>query len=251
MIRKTLERTKRATFIVCNPFKVPDDHPELQGLKDFPMPTGTGFFISKTGYFITANHVIEEVSDYSKIELTQPLSVTGTRMVSNLELVKIWEDFDIALLKADFNSNPHKSTFKNNQFPYLDVEFKEQEEGTPVYSYGFPLPDINYQDFGEIQVGFHYICPRTTSAIISSKDDVIGMSVNDGPPIHYVIDKALNYGNSGGPIIIQKTGKAISVCVRFQPVEIPQQPFPVTIPSLYGITSSLGNIKEYLQENLE
>jgi len=239
LIRKSLPRTKRATFIVCTP------NEEWSG---FPTPTGTGFFISETGYFITAKHVINGVKSIQDIQLTQPLKVGGSRMVTGLELIKEWDEFDIALLKADFESNPYKSTFKNEQFPYLEIDFKEKEEGTPVYSYGFPLPKIDYQDHGEIKVGIHYICPRTTSAIISSKNDIIGNVVSDGPPVHYVIDKALNYGNSGGPIVVNSNGKVISICVRFQPVNIPQENTTIMIPSLYGISSSLRNIKSDLEE---
>ncbi len=63
-----------------------------------------------------------------------------------------------------------------------------------------------------------------------------------------MIDKALNYGNSGGPIIVEETGKVISVCTQFQPVLIPQQKGFIMTPSLYGITSSFKNIEKDLTE---
>jgi len=243
MIRKTLQRTKRSTFIVNIPNK---------NLDGFPTPTGTGFFISPRGYFITAKHVCDVAEDVSEIHLNQPIGRETSRYVAgSLELVEQWKEFDIALLKADFESNPAKETFTGKQFPYLDIDFKEQKEGTPVYSYGFPLPDFEVQDGGEVKVGIHYICPRTTSAIISSLHEVIGPVASHGPPTHYVIDKALNYGNSGGPIVVTETGKVISVCVRFQPVHVQQNPnVSIMVPSLYGITSSLWNIKNYLDNIL-
>ena len=51
MIWKTLSNTKKATFQVF----VPHPNPLKKG---FPTPIGSGFFISKDGYFITARHVL-------------------------------------------------------------------------------------------------------------------------------------------------------------------------------------------------
>jgi hypothetical protein len=64
------------------------------------------------------------------------------------------------------------------------------------------------------------------------------------PPENYVLDRALNYGNSGGPIVAAETGRVHAVCSRFQPVRIPQphlkgEPL-IMVPSLYGMVSSLG-----------
>ena len=64
-----------------------------------------------------------------------------------------------------------------------------------------------------------------------------------------MIDKALNYGNSGGPILCERSGNAHAFCSRFQPVAIPQEHLTaeastdryVLVPSLYGIVSSLHN----------
>jgi len=62
------------------------------------------------------------------------------------------------------------------------------------------------------------------------------------------LDKALNYGNSGGPIIASETGNVHAFCSRFQPVVIPQSHLKddkgshlgVMIPSLYGVVSNLS-----------
>jgi len=89
MIRKTITHTKKCTFIVHTP------------VKNFPHPTGTGFFISKEGYFITANHVIDKVEDFSKVRFSQP---EGAQILS-VSLINKWINHDIALLKADFDAN--------------------------------------------------------------------------------------------------------------------------------------------------
>jgi len=77
------------------------------------------------------------------------------------------------------------------------------------------------------------------------------MVMTDADPKVYVLDKALNYGNSGGPILSAETGHVHALCSRFQPVYVPQNhlkdangnPLPVMIPSLYGIVSRLDNRK--------
>jgi hypothetical protein len=67
----------------------------------------------------------------------------------------------------------------------------------------------------------------------------------------YVLDKALNYGNSGGPIVSQESGRAFAVCTNFQPVMVPQPTGgAVFIPSLYGVTSAISNIDSQLAELL-
>lgn len=68
-------------------------------------------------------------------------------------------------------------------------------------------------------------------------------------PAVYVLDKALNYGNSGGPVIAAESGHVHAVCTRFQPVSVPQphiaavsgEPLTIRIPSLYGVVSSLSH----------
>ncbi len=252
MIPKTLARTKNATYAVL----IPNPKPEY---REFPTPYGTGFFVSEDGYFITARHVLtyeqdatEKFFDPAKLRLTKP-DIFPPPQIVGLTLVKEWVKFDLALLKADFAKVKDTNTFKGkNGFGFLEIEFEVPPEGIEVYSFGYPLPKIDVQVNGPLIIGVHYYCPRTTSAVISSHYDVIGPIFVGGFPKCYVIDKALNYGNSGGPLILQENGKVVSVCARFQPVNIGQGAgVSVTIPSLYGITSSLKNIEDFLRNILK
>ena len=59
MNKETLQQTKAAVFSIL----LPDIHNKKSG---FALPTGTGFFISSNGYFITAAHVIEKVDSNNK-----------------------------------------------------------------------------------------------------------------------------------------------------------------------------------------
>ena len=79
--------------------------------------------------------------------------------------------------------------------------------------------------------------------------DVTRMVSTSNDPQVYVLDKALNYGNSGGPIVAVDTGNVHALCSRFQPMRVRQpnlrdkngKELQVEIPSLYGVVSSLGN----------
>jgi S1-C subfamily serine protease len=248
LIRNSIEKTKKSTFLV----RVPSLIPEHRG---FPFPNGTGFFISGSGYFITANHVLESVSSGEKLMMDQPELEGRGYQLKHIDIVERWPHFDIALLKVDFGKNSNNPLLGGRtEFYYLDIDFENCLDGTPVYSYGFPLPEVNLSEIkikqgtATVTFGFEFLCPRVTSAIVSSNYAAIGPITGPALPKWYVIDKALNYGNSGGPIILMETGKVIAVCARFQPVSIRQAAnIRVTVPSLYSIASSLANIKSAIK----
>jgi len=93
------------------------------------------------------------------------------------------------------------------------------------------------------------LSPRTTSAIVSSTLENTKMTMSSDDEKVYVLDKALNYGNSGGPIIASETGNVHAICSRFQPVVLPQphlvnangEMLSIRTPSLYGVVLSLNN----------
>lgn len=258
MVRTTLEATKKATFAVVVP------HPE-PSFKEFPTPNGTGFFVSSVGHFVTARHVIQklgvdgkpllntagvpELQDMTKIAALQP-SATFFQ-VTDFSLVYDFPQFDLVILKADFDKNKSKEPLAGKSgFDCVNVEFEVIPEGEPVYSFGYPLSEASVQPAaqpGGLMTGTQTYFPRATSLIIASHYDKVGYLIISSFPRYYVVDKALNYGNSGGPIVVESSGRVISVCTRFQPVMIKQAQGATMIPSLYGISVSLKNIESQIR----
>ena len=248
MIRGTLPTTSVATFCV----QLRD--PRKSGM---PMPTGTGFFVSPDGWFVTAAHVVcqngKERDDIGDGWLMKEPSLLGrpSAMCQSLSLEYTNNRLDLALIKVNFEENKKKDWLKERDgFPYITVSSRLLQIGEPVYSFGYPLSyGAIVRGSGGITVGSTELCPRVTSAIISSTLEKSTMVMSSADPQVYVLDKALNYGNSGGPIIATETGHVHAVCTRFQLVGIPQTHLKqekgsvpsVLVPSLYGVASSLRN----------
>lgn len=252
MIRKTLKSTQLATYSVDLP------NPNMKGM---PTPKGTGFFVSPDGWFVTAAHVITQNnqsdgpvrSDIDQARLMKEArpGAFNSGMCQAVEFGFIDPSTDFALLKVDFSANSKKDHLRNfSGFPYIEVSSRTLEEGEPVYSFGYPLSDSKVVlNSPGIFIGHAAHAPRVTSAIIASTMEKTEMVSTPNDIQVYLLDKALNYGNSGGPIVASDTGKVHALCSRFQPVRIPQNhlldpqgnPLWIWIPSLYGVVSSLGN----------
>lgn len=251
MIRRTLQATQAATFSVLLP------NAAQHGM---PTPVGTGFFVSPDGWFVTAAHVVTEngrsdgpprkdLSDCRLEKETRLHDPNSGAMCGHVALVHVEPTTDFALLKVDYPRNANKAWLKDRTtFPHLEVSSRTLEEGEPVYSFGYPLSTGSAQAVGGGFVGSVGLSPRVTAAIVSSTLERTRMVMTSGDPMIYVLDRALNYGNSGGPIVAVDTGRAHAFCCRFEPVHIPQshlkddqgKPLMVMMPSLYGIVSSLG-----------
>ncbi|MBA2862992.1 serine protease [Methanococcus maripaludis] len=243
MIKNTLSNVMAATFCI----ELPNE--KAGGM---PTPAGSGFFISPDGWFVTAAHVIMDKNgsprkDLNKSFLVKEQNATDPKkMCQHISSGSVFSGSDIALLKVDFEKNSDKEWLNGKtEFPYVKVSTKRLEMGDEVYSFGYPLSSYGIIKPGEL--GYIKLSPRVTSAIISSNFDSNVKGVFG--PKNYVLDKALNYGNSGGPIIATETGHAHAICSRFQPLVVPQQhlkdnkgnPLPIMIPSLYGVVSSFNN----------
>ncbi len=247
MIRTHLPAVKAATFCVFLP------RPELHGM---PGATGTGFFVSADGWFLTAAHVVADMSkqpwtiraDIGQLSLARNYELGNPpELCFNINVEYFDPSMDIAILKANFTANSNQAWLKNRTgFPAIEISTREIEEGAPVFSYGFPLTEtvILPSGLGISAVGTTY-SPRVTSAVLSSRQHLHGPLKTSSDPLFYVIDKALNYGNSGGPIVATETGKVFALCSRFQPTFIVQPLLPgntsIMVPSLYGIVASFSN----------
>jgi len=246
MIRETLKAVKAATFCVELP------NSSQHGMST---PAGTGFFISPEGWFITAAHVVIQNgnvrNDIDRAQLMKEPNNTGdARMCQFLSLEHILPDFDLALLRVDFDKNSTKEGFIGKSgFPHIKVSTRQLDMGEPVYSFGYPLSSGQAQKHDQITIGHTQLSPRLTSAVVASDLYETQMIMTSSDPKCYVLDKALNYGNSGGPIIASETGNVHALCSRFQPVFVPQHHLKdgnggipqIMVPSLYGVVSNLNN----------
>jgi S1-C subfamily serine protease len=252
MIAKSLPRTQAATSCV----ELPDA--QRQGM---PSPIGTGFFISPDGWFVTAAHVITE-DNKSDGPVRQDINqgwlmkearppTLWTQLYQSVSFSHVIPECDFALLKVDFAANATKELLKGrSESPYIEVSKRQLDEGETVYAFEYPLPESSAQDLGSrVVTGSISLCPRVSSAIVVSTLFHAGVVMTGEDPQCYVLDKALKYGNSGGPIVAVETGRVHALCSSFQPVGVPQDyikdesgnPIEVVIPSLYGVVSSLGN----------
>ena len=137
--------------------------------------TGSGFFITEDGFFLTNYHVVE---GSRKIELMTNSGIKKSR------IVRIEPDVDLALLKVEDHG-------------FVPLPFAANESttlGEDIFTIGFPIPSLQ---------GFS---PKMTKGVISSLN---GLQDSD---VHYQIDASIQPGNSGGPLV-NNQGELVGVVV--------------------------------------
>ncbi len=259
MIKASIPATKAATFCV----HLPDPN-----LNDHVGARGTGFFVSSDGWFITAAHVITQDStptgqprtDLDKMGLVRPTAQRPNLFLDGFRLDHIERGADLALFKGNFSDHKDRLGLDGLRgFPFIEISIRALEEGDSIYAFGFPLnesivseipPAILQQFFPPGYPATHsitFLSTRLTSAVIAHSDDVQQCKGSPSFPIKYRIDKPVNPGNSGGPAIVPKTGRACGICTAFQTMLIEQTGLPwptppaVLVPSLYGIVQTFLN----------
>jgi S1-C subfamily serine protease len=134
---------------------------------DEVMASGSGFFITADGFFITNNHVVKNA---------RRVKIKEGGNVFDAKVVRTDSTNDLALLKVD------------GEFKPLPLSTNEIELGQSVFTIGFP--DITLQGTE----------PKYTDGKISSltgiKDD----------PNEFQISVPVQPGNSGGPLVTPESG---------------------------------------------
>lgn len=137
--------------------------------------SGTGFIISKDGYIVTNNHVIDN-ADSITVSLFDGTSYEA-------ELIGTYESNDVALLKVDGNDLPTVTIGDSSQLAV----------GDEVAAIGNPLGQLTFS----LTVGY-----------VSALDRSIN---TDGTPINMLqTDAAINSGNSGGPLF-DMSGRVVGI----------------------------------------
>ena len=145
-----------------------------QNTKEGGISSGTAFFINKTGYLLTNNHVVEGCT-LSKISYKNKDYDT--------KLIATDKTLDLALLKAEIKPKT-----------FLNFSNDEAKKLNKVYVAGYPLGKGLSDDL------------KISSGIVSS---IKGFKDNSN---EIQIDAPINPGNSGGPII-NENGDLVAIAV--------------------------------------
>jgi S1-C subfamily serine protease len=177
-----------------------------------PKQSGSGFFITEDGLFITNAHVVE---DYTKIE------VRGAAGTKKATVLRVDKDKDLALLRvAEMNGATALRVATNN----LSI-------GAQVFTIGYPLVDLQGAK------------PKFTDGKVSS---VAG--AHDDPD-QMQISVAVQPGNSGGPLA-DANGDVVGVVVaslnEFETVAVAG-----SLPQMVNYAVKGSTLARFLRENRE
>lgn len=141
---------------------------------------GTGFF-HKSGWIITANHVV------AGCKVPDLLIVTSAGQVLKAVSVDTDPQVDLAAILPSVRVT----------MDALPVSKRtEIEVGTPVVTWGFPA-------------GYSGALPLLTTGHLAGVDRV---PVKHGQPVpRWIVNAAFNGGNSGGPVLSPETGEVVGV----------------------------------------
>ena len=133
---------------------------------------GSGFFISKSGYIVTNNHVIDGASEI-EVEFKYKNEIRGF----NAKVIKIDKTNDLAIIKID-----DSEFFNISDIPY-NFKTRSVDVGTEIFALGYPMAlSIMGRDI------------KFTDGKISSKTGLAGDITT------YQIQVPIQPGNSGGPL---------------------------------------------------
>lgn len=176
---------------------------DLHGERQNSGSSGTGFFVDNNGHIITNYHVVAPCNNRQKIFFNNK--------EFNAKLIAKDKQLDLALLKINC---------KNKDF--IKITDKPIKKLQSIIAAGYPGGKSLSDDL------------KFTSGIISS---LKGIEDNSS---QIQIDAALNFGNSGGPIVDSKSGELAAVAVGMLRSE--------TVEGInFGIKSS--QVKDFLYAN--
>ena len=108
------------------------------------------------------------------------------------------------------------------------------------------LPKQQIHELKGAKIGFTWKYPRAIAGIISSNFNVQGPVGGPNQPRYYVIGKLINPGMSDAPLILEKSGAVVAVCVAQQHSK--SNPTGLPLPTNFGITSALLNKEKEIKE---
>ena len=165
--------------------------------------SGTAFFVTQKGHLVTNFHVVETCNDKSQIIYKDKNY--------KVKLLAKDKNLDLALLKADIENKV-----------FINISNKSPKKLQRIIAAGYQFGKKVSDDL------------KFTSGIVSSLKGI----EDDSTRIQ--IDAALNYGNSGGPIVDENSGELVAVAVAGLRKDM-------TESINFGIKA--GSVKNFLDSN--
>ena len=207
-------------------FNLPEDLPKIQ------FSTGTGVLLGSSGYVLTAKHVLPPAGWKLFVAINLPASIPQT-ILTDFTIATEYPEHDLAILRI---AGPEVDLSFLNSIEQLQVSFDTPYYGTPLGSFGYPLPKIKIDSIK------HHLGPdlelRFKSFYVAAINDKVGNTK------YIVLDSFAYSGHSGGPVY-DTEGKIIGLIVRSELDKSGQ------IPISYSHASLLSNIHSDLSRFLE
>lgn len=195
-------------------------YPTMEMVARSSASSGTGFFVSNTGYIVTNNHVIEDAVN-GNIKIT---GINGNNSKSYKAKVEVTDkQNDLAILKI---TDP--SFTETINVPYT-FKFSISNMGEDCFVLGYPLISSMGKDI------------KLTNGIISSKTGF------DGNIAQYQISAPVQPGNSGGPLF-DKSGNIIGV-VQAKHTEAENAGYAIKASYIKNLVELLPTTISFPQEN--
>jgi len=222
---RAIETVGPAVFKIYVDYQLPTSDPDRPVSRRY---TGSGFFIGKDGFAVTALHVIhpsEIPAQFSPVQITACLAmyseVSGVKtnarfLCADIDLAEIDQAHDLALLKLrNKNELPAPVNTSGNEIkPIINaasLRLRAPRDGTQIAISGFPLNTpvlITSSGWlasssGEYAAGNAPPSPPGDSAASETADV-------------YLANMRIIRGNDGGPVYSAENGEVIGVGTTFQ-----------------------------------
>lgn len=233
-------------------------------------PIGTGFIVTSAGHVLTARHVVEAadpvlaqggrlLSGLAVPNLSGPIQIRGSFELVETNFVARDARHDLALLQLNNNPftsgrapgihrTPDGSVGVNALWGLASLNLDRPRDGESVAVAGYPLAEpALITTSGHVATAWGV---DTRRVVPPGAPD--WLEVPDSQD-SFLIDAAVNPGNSGGPVFRTYTADVIAVCVAFRiaqgrsgqlPAFFYNSGLAVAVPIQYGVDLLQSHIQQ-------
>jgi S1-C subfamily serine protease len=195
---------------------------------------GTAFAVS-AGHFLTCDHVVEGITDSKNLKLVgSPDPAKIHPVMHDVVEVKRDRNLDIALMRTE--------RIRDEVVP-IKLESGQPQVGLDILATGFPLPEQRPPEKIESEKRINVALAATFRAIRG----IIASRLLDG--LHFEIDKLLNPGQSGGPVVSLETGRLVGMCQAFRSYQVGTQMIPADLSVCLSVEAIRTKLTEWSLHN--